>query len=58
MPVYPDNLVAREKFGEFVSIFHAHNNNAFAGQFQVISHIDKYLYVVYDVVQQRIMVIS
>ena len=46
------NPVARERFGEYVSNFHAHNNSAFIGQFQVISHIDMYLYVVYDMVQQ------
>ena len=57
-PRLETNPVAREKFGEYVSTFHAHNNSAFTGQFQVISDIDKYLYVVYDMVQQRIMVIS
>ena len=46
------NPVGRERFGEYVSSFHAHNNSAFIGQFQVISHIDMYLYVVYDMVQQ------
>ena len=46
------NPVARERFGEYVSSFHAHNNSAFIGQFQVISHIDMYLYVVYDMIQQ------
>ena len=34
------NSVTREKFGEYVSTFHAHNNGAFIGQFQVISYID------------------
>ena len=29
------NPVNREKFGEFVSSFHAYNNTAFIGQFQV-----------------------
>ena len=36
------NPVAREKFGEFVSTFHAYNNTAFIGQFQVTdAHRDK-----------------
>ena len=30
------NPVTREKFGEYVSSFHAHNNGAFIGQFMVI----------------------
>ena len=51
-PRVESNPVAREKFGEYVSTFHAHNNSAFAGQFQVISQIDKYLYVVYGMVHQ------
>ena len=36
------NPVAWEKFGEFVSTFHAYNNTAFIGQFQVTdAHRDK-----------------
>ena len=34
------NPVTREKFGEYVSSFHAHNNSAFLVQFQVLDHID------------------
>ena len=30
------NPVTREKLGEYVSNFHAHNNGAFVGQFMVI----------------------
>ena len=41
VPRVESNPVSREKFGEYVSTFHAHNNGAFIGQFQVISHIDK-----------------
>ena len=37
-----NNPVNREKFGEFVSTFHAYNNTAFVGQFQVREHIDMY----------------
>ena len=40
VPRVESNPVTREKFGEYVSTFHAHNNSAFTGQFQVISHID------------------
>ena len=40
VPRVESNPVTREKFGEYVSTFHAHNNGAFTGQFQVISHID------------------
>ena len=40
VPRVESNPVAREKFGKYVSTFHAHNNSAFIGQFQVISHID------------------
>ena len=40
VPRVESNPVTREKFGEYVSTFHAHNNSAFIGQFQVISHID------------------
>ena len=32
------NPVATEKFGEYVSSFHAHNNSAFLVQFQVLDH--------------------
>ena len=52
VPRVESNPVTRERFGEYVSTFHAHNNSAFIGQFQVISHIDMYLYVVYDMVHQ------
>ena len=34
------NPVTREKFGEYVSSLHAHNNGAFLVQFQV-DHIDR-----------------
>ena len=34
-PRVESNPVTREKFGEYVSTFHAHNNSAFIGQFQV-----------------------
>ena len=37
VPRVESNPVAREKFGKYVSTFHAHNNSAFTGQFQVIS---------------------
>ena len=37
------NPVTREKFGEFVSTFHAYNNTAFIRQFQVRKHIDIYI---------------
>ena len=40
VPRVESNPVAKEKFGEYVSTFHAHNNSAFTGQFQVIHHID------------------
>ena len=32
--------VTTEKFGEYISSFHAHNNSAFLVQFQVLDHID------------------
>ena len=35
VPRAESNPVNREKFGEFVSTFHAYNNTAFIGQFQV-----------------------
>ena len=34
-PGVESNPVTREKFGEYVSSFHAYNNSAFFGQFQV-----------------------
>ena len=34
------NPVTTEKFGEYVSSFHAHNNSAFLVQFQVLDHVD------------------
>ena len=39
-PRVENNPVSREKFGEFVSTFHAYNNTAFIGQFQVRKHMD------------------
>ena len=36
VPRVESNLVTRENFGEYVSSFHAHNNSAFIGQFQVL----------------------
>ena len=33
------NPVTTEKFGEYVSSFHAHNNSAFLVPFQVLDHI-------------------
>ena len=39
-PRVESNPVTREKFGEYVSSFHAHNNSAFFGQFQVIDVYD------------------
>ena len=39
-PRVESNPVARERFGEYVSTFHAHNNGDFIGQFQVRKHID------------------
>ena len=38
-PRVESNPVARENFGEHVSSFHAHNNSAFFGQFQVIDTV-------------------
>ena len=40
VPRVESNPVIREKFGEFVSTFHAHNNGDFIAQFQVIDNID------------------
>ena len=40
VPRVESNPIAKEKFGEYVSTFHAHNNSGFTGQFQVICHID------------------
>ena len=45
-PKVESNPVARENFGEYVSSFHAHNNSAFFGQFQVI---DTVLYMIYSI---------
>ena len=39
-PRVESNPVSREKFGEYVSSLHAHNNSAFLLQFQVLNHID------------------
>ena len=36
VPRVESNPVAREKFGEYISSFHAHSNGAFFGQFQAI----------------------
>ena len=36
VPRVESNPVAKEKFGEYVSTFHSHNNSAFTGQFQVL----------------------
>ena len=41
-PRVESNQVAREKFGEYVSSFHAHNNSAFIGQFQVFDRASSY----------------
>ena len=40
VPRVESNPVTREKFGEYVSTFHAHNNGDFIAQFQVVEHID------------------
>ena len=42
IPRVETNPVTREKFGEYVSSLHAHNNGAFLLQFQVpvLDHID------------------
>ena len=45
VPMVENNPVARKKFGEFVSTFHAYNNSAFIRQFQVRKHID----ILYDI---------
>ena len=42
VPSVESNPVAREKFGEYVSTFHAHSNSAFFGQFQVIDTASSY----------------
>ena len=39
VPRVESNPVTREKFGEYVSSLHAHNNSAFLVQFQVLDHI-------------------
>ena len=36
VPRVESNPVAKEKFGEYISSFHAHSNGAFFGQFQAI----------------------
>ena len=46
VPRVESNPVAREKFGEYVSNFHGHNNSAFFGQFQVI---DTVLHMIYSI---------
>ena len=38
-PRVESNPVTREKFGEYVSTFHAHNNGDFIAQFQVLDNI-------------------
>ena len=43
VPSVDSNPVNREMFGEYVSTFHAYNNSAFIGQFQVRKHIDIYM---------------
>ena len=40
VPRVKSNPVRREKFGEYVSTFHAHNNGDFIAQFQVIDNTD------------------
>ena len=42
VPRVESNPVSREKFGEYVSSSHAHNNSAFIGQFQVIDTASSY----------------
>ena len=42
VPRVESNPVTREKFGEYVSTFHAHNNSAFIGQFQVLDTVPPY----------------
>ena len=39
VPRVESNPVAREKFGAYVSTFHAHNNGDFIAQFQVLDNI-------------------
>ena len=51
VPRVESNPVAREKFGEYVSSLHAHNNGAFLLQFQVpvLDHIDTApIHIVHD----------
>ena len=43
-PRVESNPVARENFGKYVSSFHAHNNSAFFGQFQVIDTVLQMIY--------------
>ena len=47
-PRVESNPVSREKFGEYVSSFHAHNNSAFLVQFQVLDHKIQHLHNVHD----------
>ena len=44
VPRVESNPVARENFGEYISSFHAHNNSAFIGQFQVIDTVLQMIY--------------
>ena len=53
VPRVESNPVTQEKFGEYVSSFHAHNNSAFIGQFQVI---DTVLHMIYSPLQQTMHV--
>ena len=43
VPRVESNQVTMEKFGEYVSSFHAHNNSAFIGQFQVLETASSYV---------------
>ena len=43
-PRVESNPVVRENFGEYVSSFHAHNNSAFFGQFQVLDTVLQMIY--------------
>ena len=52
VPRVESNPVTREKFGEYVSSFHAHNNSAFIGQFQVIDTVLHMIYSIYSPLQQ------
>ena len=46
VPRVENNPVNKDKFGDFVSTFHAYNNTAFIGQFQVRKHI--HIEIMYD----------